>query len=103
MAASVLLTVGPQPALIAEIVSRAAALQRGQAAGQVGPVIDAASKVHPDKKYASILFQSLSLNWSFSELYHFARICGLGKDSAIHQRSRARRRKDSARWEGLEF
>lgn len=44
MAASALLTVGPQPALVDEIVSRAKALEGGQVKGQMGPVIDAASQ-----------------------------------------------------------
>ncbi|KAI9359207.1 Aldehyde/histidinol dehydrogenase [Zopfochytrium polystomum] len=44
MAASVLLTVGPQPALLAKIVEIASALTPGQAPGQVGPVIDTASQ-----------------------------------------------------------
>ncbi|KAJ3286578.1 hypothetical protein HDU79_006350 [Rhizoclosmatium sp. JEL0117] len=45
MAASVLLTIGPQPKLIAEIVKRAKSLVFGQdaGAGKMGPVIDAAS------------------------------------------------------------
>ncbi|KAI9331074.1 aldehyde dehydrogenase domain-containing protein [Obelidium mucronatum] len=45
MAASVLLTIGPQPELIAEIVKRAKSLAFSQAAGagNMGPVIDAAS------------------------------------------------------------
>jgi len=45
MAASVLLTIGPQPELIAEIVKRAKSLAFGQeaGAGKMGPVIDAAS------------------------------------------------------------
>lgn len=43
MAASVLLTVGEQPALVQRIVESAAALKPGQAPGQMGPVIDAAA------------------------------------------------------------
>ncbi|KAI8616823.1 aldehyde dehydrogenase domain-containing protein [Chytriomyces sp. MP71] len=45
MAASVLLTIGPQPDLIAEIVKRANALAFSQdvGSGRMGPVIDAAS------------------------------------------------------------
>jgi methylmalonic acid semialdehyde dehydrogenase len=44
MAASVLLTVGDQKELVAEIVARAAKLQRGQADRQLGPVIDRAAQ-----------------------------------------------------------
>ena len=44
MAASVLLTIGAQPQLVAKIVEKAAKLKPGQAAGCVGPVIDAASE-----------------------------------------------------------
>lgn len=44
MAASVLLVVGPQPELIQAVVAKSAALTRGNAAGQVGAIIDAASK-----------------------------------------------------------
>ncbi len=40
MAASVLIVVGENPALIDQIVSAASALKPGQEAGQVGPVID---------------------------------------------------------------
>lgn len=43
MAASVLLTVGEQPALVDLLVRKATALQPGTGPGQVGPVIDAAS------------------------------------------------------------
>ncbi len=44
MAASVLILVGECPGLLAEIVSVASKLQRGQAAGQVGPLIDGIAK-----------------------------------------------------------
>lgn len=44
MAASVLVLVGDCDALLAEVVKNAAALQRGQASGQVGPVIDGIAK-----------------------------------------------------------
>lgn len=43
MAASVLLVVGDQDKLIERIVEKTKALQRGQEAGQIGPVIDSAS------------------------------------------------------------
>ncbi|KAF9979310.1 hypothetical protein BGZ73_000004 [Actinomortierella ambigua] len=43
MAASVLLTIGHQQALLDKIVAKAEALQPGSNAGQVGPVIDQAS------------------------------------------------------------
>jgi len=45
MAASVLLTLGEQPKLIALIVAKAATLFPGQEVGCVGPVIDAAAVV----------------------------------------------------------
>ncbi len=41
MAASVLLTVGEQKELIAQIIAKAQKLKAGQKAGEVGPVIDA--------------------------------------------------------------
>jgi acyl-CoA reductase-like NAD-dependent aldehyde dehydrogenase len=44
MAASVLLVVGEQNKLIERIVEKTKALQRGQEAGQIGPVIDAVSQ-----------------------------------------------------------
>ncbi len=45
MAATVLLVVGDQPALIEAVVKKAASLAPGQGAGAVmGPVIDAAAK-----------------------------------------------------------
>ena len=44
MAASVLVLVGDCDALLAEIVKNASALQKGQATGQVGPVIDGIAK-----------------------------------------------------------
>jgi acyl-CoA reductase-like NAD-dependent aldehyde dehydrogenase len=43
MAASVLLVIGSQPELLDRIVAKAAALQQGSKAGEVGPVIDKAS------------------------------------------------------------
>ncbi|KAH9249631.1 methylmalonate-semialdehyde dehydrogenase (acylating) [Batrachochytrium salamandrivorans] len=43
MAASVLLVIGEQPELIKKICEKASALTRGQASGQIGPVIDQAS------------------------------------------------------------
>lgn len=44
MAASVLILVGEQPALLDSLVSRSAVLKAGQEGGEVGPVIDAASR-----------------------------------------------------------
>lgn len=44
MAASVLITIGEQPELLDAVVAKAAALQRGQVGGCVGPVIDRASR-----------------------------------------------------------
>jgi len=44
MAASVLLVVGENPDLLQEIVAAAGALKSGQAAGQVGPLIDRIAK-----------------------------------------------------------
>jgi len=44
MAASVLITIGAQPELVASVVAKAKSLQRGQEGGCVGPVIDAASQ-----------------------------------------------------------
>ncbi|KAJ3216456.1 hypothetical protein HK099_005858, partial [Clydaea vesicula] len=44
MAASVLLTIGSQPVLLDEIVQRASMLTPGSGNGQMGPVIDLASK-----------------------------------------------------------
>eukprot|EP00303_Exanthemachrysis_gayraliae_P000984 CAMPEP_0206000090 /NCGR_PEP_ID=MMETSP1464-20131121/1244_1 /ASSEMBLY_ACC=CAM_ASM_001124 /TAXON_ID=119497 /ORGANISM="Exanthemachrysis gayraliae, Strain RCC1523" /LENGTH=498 /DNA_ID=CAMNT_0053373327 /DNA_START=27 /DNA_END=1523 /DNA_ORIENTATION=+ len=44
MAASVLITIGDQPELLDNVVARAGKLGMGQEAGQVGPVIDAASR-----------------------------------------------------------
>ena len=43
MAASVLLVIGSQPELLERIITKAAALQPGSKAGEVGPVIDIAS------------------------------------------------------------
>jgi len=44
MAASVLLTVGPQPELTRLIVEKASALRKGQGSGCMGPVIDGTSE-----------------------------------------------------------
>jgi len=44
MAASVLLTLGAQPALVARVVEKAKAIPMGQAKGCMGPVIDAAAE-----------------------------------------------------------
>lgn len=44
MAASVLLTLGPQPDLIQKIVAKASKLQMGQGKGSMGPVIDASAE-----------------------------------------------------------
>lgn len=44
MAASVLVTVGQQDALLSAVVKKAGALKAGQAAGEIGPVIDPAAR-----------------------------------------------------------
>jgi len=44
MAASVLLTLGAQPALVGKVVQKASAIRMGQAKGCMGPVIDAAAE-----------------------------------------------------------
>ena len=44
MAASVLLTLGAQPALVAKVVEKAAKIEMGQGKGCMGPVIDAAAE-----------------------------------------------------------
>ncbi|KAJ1657849.1 aldehyde dehydrogenase (NADP(+)) ald6 [Dispira simplex] len=49
MAASVLLTVGPQPELIQAILDKTLALQPGSASREVGPVIDEASRARIQK------------------------------------------------------